>query len=44
MRNQINSTKTPRAAWETPVLTRMKAGDAELGTRNINMDGPISKS
>lgn len=44
MRNQTNPTSTARAVWEAPVLTRMKAGEAELGTRNVTPDGPISHS
>jgi hypothetical protein len=33
-----------RAAWVKPVLTRLRAGDAELGTRPTGPDGPFSVS
>lgn len=33
-----------RRAWVRPAVSRMKAGDAEIGTNPDNADGPFSFS
>lgn len=41
---QVASQPVPRRAWVRPVVSKMKAGDAELGPNPDNPDGGFTFS